>query len=121
MENHQRTPRFSLAHAGSCRMTNLRRHFSRSAMEASFSRMDGWEKRSIRLEAGDHARFSYDSRITGGSLFVDLIAPDGTTVVRWGNQPSVTTEFTAHHPGKYTVLVTADEAAGSYRLELLGE
>ena len=120
-DGHKKTPRFSLGRAGSCSSRRLRRHTSRKVWEASFASMNGWESRSIKFEVGDQALFQFQSHIESGSLLVELAAPDGTTVVRWGDKPSETTAFTASAAGRHRVRVTADHASGGYRLELLDE
>lgn len=115
------TPRFSFGSAGSGTRTNLRRRMSPTVMEASFSSMNGWEKRSMTLQQGDRVQFHCQCRLESGSLLLELLAPDGTTSLRWGNTPSETIQFTAPVAGKYAVRVTADHARGGYRLEVGAE
>ena len=81
--------------------------------------MNGWERRSIKFEVGDQVRFQYQSHVDRGSLGVQLMAPDGTVVLRWAGTQAETTAFTASLPGRYGILVSADHASGGYRLELL--
>ena len=119
VNDRKKTPRFSLGRAGACSTRRLVRHTSRTVWEASFSSMNGWERRSIKFEAGDQVRFQFQSHIESGLLSMELIAPDGSAVLRWGEEPSETTAFTASLEGKYQVRVTADHASGGYRLELL--
>ena len=116
----KKTPQFSFSRAGACSTRHLRRHTSRSVWEASFSSMNGWERRSIKFQMGDQVRFQYQSHAESGSLSVVLMAPDGSVVLRWGAEPAgVATVFTASLDGRYGVQVTADHASGGYRLELL--
>lgn len=120
MADHKKAPRFG-GRSGSCSMTHARRHMSHTVWEASFASMNGWERRPITFEAGDRVRFEYGSHVEIGSLSMELIAPNGTTAVHWGEKSSETTEFEASLTGRYTVRVTADHAAGGYRLELRAE
>lgn len=113
------TPRFSSGPSGRCSMRHLRRHVSRTAWDSSFSSMNGWEMVSTKLEAGDQARFQYESRVQSGSLVMELLGPDGAVVHRFGDEQSETYTLTAYLPGRYSARVTADHASGGFRLELL--
>ena len=118
MGDDERYPRFSGARARSYSARHLRQHQSRDVFEASFTMMNGWERRSIKMEAGDEVQFRVETRAESGSLCIELQAPDGTTIVRWGDQPFVTTDYQADLPGKYGLRVNTEQAAGSYRVEL---
>lgn len=119
LNSQNKAPRFSRGPGGRCTMRHLRRHVSRTVWDSSFSSMNGWEMVSTKLEAGDQARFQYESRVQSGSLVMELIAPDGTTVFRWGDESSETYTLKANVAGRYSARVTADHAAGGFRLELL--
>jgi hypothetical protein len=81
--------------------------------------MNGWEMVSTKLETGDQARFQFECHVQSGSLFMELLAPDGATVHRFGDGPSETYTLMANLAGRYGARVTADHAAGGFRLELL--
>lgn len=119
MDHRKKTPRFSRGPGGRCSMRHLRRHVSRTVWDSSFASMNGWEMVSTKLEAGEQARFQYESRVQSGTLWMELIAPDGTIILRWGDKPVETYTLTANLPGRYRARVTADHAAGGFRLELL--
>jgi hypothetical protein len=112
-------PRFSSGPNGRCSMRHLRRHVSRTVWDSSFSSMNGWEQVSTKLQVGDQVRFQYGSRVESGSLLMELLAPDGAAVHRFGDESSETYTLTAYLAGRYSARVTADHAAGGFRLELL--
>ena len=112
-------PRFSSGPNGRCSMRHLRRHVSRTVWESAFSSMNGFEQVSTKLEAGARARFQFESHVESGMLAMELLAPDGTTIVSFGGGAADTYALTAPLPGRYSVRVTADHAAGGFRIELL--
>jgi hypothetical protein len=81
--------------------------------------MNGWELMSTKLEAGEQVCFQFESRRQSGSLLMELLAPDGTAIHCFGDEASETHTLTAHAPGRYSARVTADHAAGGFRLEVL--
>jgi hypothetical protein len=117
--SHNGVPRFSLGPNGRCSTRHLRRHVSRTVWDASFASMNGYEQMSTKLEAGDRARFQFDSHVESGSLWMELVAPDGAILFRLDGGAAETYALTAALPGRYRVRVTADRAAGGFRVELL--
>ena len=111
-------PSFSFAFTRSGVVVKHRQNVTPRAIEISFSRMNGWERRAIHFKAGDTVKFHFECRLESGSLSVDLLAPDGSTLIHWGDTPTATSDFTAAAEGKYVVRATADHAAGAYRLEM---
>ena len=116
---HKGVPRFSRGPNGRCSMRHLRRHVSRTIWESSFSSMHGFEQVSTKLEAGARARFQFESHVESGTLAMELLAPDSTTVVRVDGGAAETYALTATLPGRYSARVTADHASGGFRLQLL--
>ena len=111
-------PRFSLGVVRSGTIVNLRQRVSPQVLEISFARMNGWERRTLTFSAGESVRLSFQSRLSAGSLIVELIAPDGSVAIRWGDSPNATEDFVAPLPGKYTLKATASKAAGGYKVEI---
>jgi len=114
----RRSPGF-FGSVGSYRASHLRQHVSRRVWEESFAAMNGWERRTIKLRAGAQMLLRWEAQVRGGSLVMELLAPDGSAALHWEAQPPVTTPFVATLPGRYVVRMTADHAAGSFRLEIL--
>ena len=111
--------RFSGGLVGSCRMSDLRRKTTRTAWQASFGSMDGWERRTVRLEAGDLLRLSFAATVGSGALRLDVLTPDGSAVAQSGGSPAETLEVVASSAGKYALVVTAEKASGDFLIELL--
>lgn len=117
-----KAPRFSLGKTGSYKERGLHRRMSRTVWEASFAGMNGWEQRSMTLTPGDHVKFKCDCHSASGTLRIELLAPDGATVMSWAEATSYISEYVAGTEGKHHLRVTAENAEGGrYRVELLGE
>jgi hypothetical protein len=117
--SHKGVPRFSGGPNGRCSMRHLRRHVSRTVWDSSFASMNGYEQVSTKMGTGDRARFQFESHVESGSLWMELVAPDGTTLTRLEAGVAETYALTATLPGRYYVRVTADHAAGGFKLQLL--
>lgn len=98
---------------------NHRQRVSANSVEVSFSKMNGWEKRTVNLQAGDKVRFRFQSQLASGSIAVELVAPDGTVPIRWGDTQSAMSDFVARASGRYTVKTTAVQASGAYKVEMI--
>ena len=114
-----KTPRFSLSTSGSGVKRNYRLHTTSNLVEASFSLYNGWEKRSLDLEQGEQIRLVLEQRLKAGSIHCEVCTPDGSPILRLGDTPIDEKEFNATVKGKYPIRVTAENASGYYRLELL--
>ena len=81
-------------------------------------KMNGTDLHTLELQKGDalHIRFQTEQ----GSLYLEIKAPDGTSVYR-GNGQDVT-DFTVNAPenGVYTILVEAHRARGSIQIYVEG-
>ena len=81
-------------------------------------KMNGTDLHTLELLKGDalHIRFQTEQ----GSLYLEIKAPDGTSVYR-GNGQDVT-DFTVNAPenGVYTILVKAHRARGSIQIYVEG-
>lgn len=81
-------------------------------------KMNGTDLHTLELLKGDalHIRFQTEQ----GSLYLEIKAPDGTSVYR-GNGQDVT-DFTVNAPenGVYTILVEARRARGSIQIYVEG-
>jgi hypothetical protein len=117
--SHKGVPWFSGGPNGRCSMRHLRRHVSRTVWDSSFASMNGYEQVSTKMETGDRARFQFESHVESGSLWMELVAPDGTILFRLDGGAAETYALAAPLPGRYSMRVTADRAAGGFRLELL--
>ena len=113
-------PGFSLSSSGSASKRNYHPHMTPDLMEASFSLYNGWEKRSLELEPGEQIRLVLERRLETGSIHCEVNAPDGSLILRLGDASVDEGSFTATAEGKYPVRVIAENASGSYRLELHG-
>ena len=81
-------------------------------------KMNGTDLHTLELQKGDalHIRFQTEQ----GSLYLEIKAPDGTSVYR-GNGQDVT-DFTVNAPenGVYTILVEAHRARGRIQIYVEG-
>ena len=111
-------PAFSLSVVKSGTMVNHRARVSPHLLEVSFAKMNGWEKRPIKFRAGDKVRLGFQCQLASGSLVVELVAPDGSTAIRWGDSPGATNDFVAEVDGKYIIRATAEHASGGYKIEI---
>jgi len=111
-------PRFSMAVTNSGVFSRHRHRVTPTGIEVTFGRINGWERRAIHFRAGDTVRFHYQGHLESGSLSVELLAPDGSTVIRWEGTTDLTNDFTAATEGKYILRTTGDHASGGYRLEM---
>ena len=82
-------------------------------------KMNGTDLHTLELHEGDVLQIQFE---TGkGALYMEIKAPDGTTVYR-GNGKE-TTDFTVNirESGVYTVVVEARHAKGTIHIQLEGE
>ena len=79
-------------------------------------RMNGTDLHTLELREGDVLQIQFETE--KGSLYMEIKAPDGTTVYR-GNGKE-TTEFTVNirESGVYTVVVEPRRAKGTIRIQL---
>ena len=78
-------------------------------------RMNGTDLHTLELQTGDILRIQFET--FKGSLYMEIKAPDGTTIYR-GNGKE-TTDFTVNIPesGVYTVVVEARHAKGMIQIQ----
>ncbi len=103
---------------GSYSSRNYHERMSGHVWAVSFSSMNGWQRRTMKLQQGDQVRFSYEAHAETGSITTQLLAPDGSAALTWGPGSPPVTDFTATLTGKYSLRVTLDHAAGGFRIEL---
>lgn len=79
-------------------------------------RMNGTDIHTLELHEGDALQIHFEA--AKGSLYMEMKAPDGTTIYR-GNGKE-TTDFTVNIPenGVYTVVVEARHAKGTIHVQL---
>ena len=80
-------------------------------------RMDGTDLHTLELHEGDVLQIEFETK--KGSLYMEIKAPDGTTIYR-GNGKGVT-EFTVTIPedGVYPVVVAARHAKGTIEMQCI--
>ena len=81
-------------------------------------RMNGTDLHTLELQTGDVLQIQFET--VKGSLYMEMKAPDGTTIYR-GNGKE-TTDFTVNIPesGVYTIVVEARHAKGTIHVQLTG-
>lgn len=81
-------------------------------------KMNGTDLHTLELREGDVLQIQFETE--KGSLYMELKAPDGTTIYR-GNGKE-TTEFTVNirESGVYTIVVEAQHAKGTIHVQLAG-
>lgn len=79
-------------------------------------KMNGTDLHTLELHAGDVLQIRFETK--KGSLYMEIKAPDGTTVYR-GNGKE-TTDFTVNirENGVYTIVVEARHAKGTIHIQL---
>ena len=79
-------------------------------------KMNGTDLHTLELHEGDVLQIQFET--VKGSLYMEIKAPDGTTIYR-GNGKE-TTEFTVNirESGVYTIVVEARRAKGSIHIQL---
>lgn len=79
-------------------------------------RMDGTDLHTLELHEGDVLQIEFETK--KGSLYMEIKAPDGTTIYR-GNGKE-TTEFTVNirESGVYPIVVEARHAKGTIHIQL---
>ena len=82
-------------------------------------KMNGTDLHTLELHEGDVLQIQFETE--KGALYMEIKAPDGTTVYR-GNGKE-TTDFTVNirESGVYTVVVEARHAKGTIHIQLEGE
>ncbi len=82
-------------------------------------KMNGTDLHTLALREGDILQIQFETE--KGSLYMEIKAPDGTTIYR-GNGKE-TTDFTVNirESGVYTVTVEARRAKGTIRIQLKEE
>lgn len=78
-------------------------------------RMNGTDLHTLDLQTGDVLQIQFET--VKGSLYLEIKAPDGTTVYR-GNGKE-TTDFTVniHESGVYAIVVEARHAKGTIHIQ----
>ena len=82
------------------------------------AKMNGTDLHTLELHEGDVLQIQFETE--KGSLYMEIKAPDGTTIYR-GNGKE-TTEFTVNirESGVYTIVVEARHAKGTIHVQLTG-
>ena len=89
------------------------------AYRLDIERMNGTDLHTLELHEGDVLQIQFET--VKGSLYMEIKAPDGTTIYR-GNGKE-TTDFTVNirESGVYTIVVEARHAKGTIHIQLKEE
>ena len=81
-------------------------------------KMNGTDLHTMELRAGDALQIQFKTQ--KGSLYMEIKAPDGTTIYRGNGRE--TTDFTVNIPesGVYTIVVEARHAKGVIQIQCNG-
>lgn len=88
---------------------------TRDSYALDIQHMSGDDRHTLELRAGDVLRIEFETQ--KGSLHMEIIAPDGTSI--YDGNGSAATDFELNIPqdGVYTVVVSAHKAAGKIHIQ----
>ena len=90
-----------------------------NTVDFTYQTFTGYEVNRLDVTAGETISLTYDMEINKGSLHLQVIAPNDTTV--WEkmllDSESDTVEFRVEHSGEYVLRIDADNAGGSMEAE----
>ena len=90
-----------------------------NTVDFTYQTFTGYEVNRLDVTAGETISLTYDMEINKGSLHLQVIAPNDTTV--WEkmllDSESDTVEFRVEQSGEYVLRIDADNAGGSMEAE----
>lgn len=79
-------------------------------------KMNGTDLHTLELHAGDVLQVRFET--TKGSLYMEIKAPDGTTVYRGNGKEATNFAVNIRENGVYTIVVEARHAKGTIHIRL---
>lgn len=93
------------------------RNSSKKSMKASFSVLNGTEKKAIEIGQGDTVTVKYNIKTDKGELNIKLVDPDNEEVLVFEPNSKGSKVLKADKGGTYNIVIEADKAKGSYSLD----
>lgn len=84
---------------------------------ASYNTFTGTERRQIEVDAGDEVVLDVQSEVTKGDLDIRILEPDQEVLKRIETNRDREYTFEAEESGNYWVVITGDNAGGSYEIQ----
>jgi len=84
---------------------------------ASYNTFTGTERRQIEVDAGDEVVLDVQSEVTKGDLNIRILEPDKDVLKRIETNRDREYTFKAEESGNYWVVITGDNAGGSYEIQ----
>ena len=84
---------------------------------ASYNTFTGTERRQIEVDAGDEVVLDVQSEVTKGDLDIRILEPDQDVLKRIKTNRDREYTFEAEETGNYWVVITGDNAGGSYEIQ----
>lgn len=84
---------------------------------ASYNTFTGTERRKIEVDAGDEVVLDVQSEVTKGDLNIRILEPDQDVLKRIKTNRDREYKFEAEETGNYWVVITGDNAGGSYEIQ----
>jgi hypothetical protein len=84
---------------------------------ASYNTFTGTERRQIEVDAGDEVVLNVQSEVTKGDLDIRILEPDQEVLKRIETNRDREYTFEAEETGNYWVVITGDNAGGSYEIQ----
>ncbi|MFP4104371.1 hypothetical protein [Coleofasciculus sp.] len=85
--------------------------------KASYNTFTGTERRQIEVDAGDKVVLDVQSEVTKGDLDIQILEPDKDVLKRIETNRDREYTFEAEETGNYWVVITGDNAGGSYEIQ----
>ncbi|MEQ8469307.1 hypothetical protein [Coleofasciculus sp. E1-EBD-02] len=84
---------------------------------ASYNTFTGTERQQIEVDAGDEVVLDVQSEVTKGDLDIRILEPDQEVLKRIETNRDREYTFEAEATGNYWVVITGDNAGGSYEIQ----
>jgi hypothetical protein len=88
-----------------------------SQTKASYNNFTGTERRKIKVDAGDEVVLDVQSEVTKGDLDIQILEPDKDVLKRIETNRDREYTFEAEETGNYWIVITGDNAGGSYEIK----
>ncbi|MFP4122718.1 hypothetical protein [Coleofasciculus sp.] len=85
--------------------------------KASYNNFTGTERRKIKVDAGDEVVLDVQSEVTQGDLDIQILEPDKDVLKRIETNRDREYTFEAEETGNYWIVITGDNAGGSYEIK----
>ncbi len=85
--------------------------------KASYHTFTGTEQRKIEIDAGDEVVLDVQSEVTKGDLDIQILEPDKDVLKRIETNRDREYTFEAEETGNYWIVITGDNAGGSYEIK----